>query len=336
MAIISQGYFTQPATATNINLPIASDVDWMYVYNQTQIAAGSASTGYQFYWQRGLPSNAGFEWQSNAGSTAVNLVYITSGGFNLINTTINTPGVLNNGSTGISAISTATPPVVTVGSTTGIAAGSIVRLYNTTGATQFGGYDFTVGNGTLTGTTFSLDYAPTLGAAGTGGSFRAIPYNPYFYPRNQYITSITQANPCVVKTSVTHGYQVGMSVAFRIPSIFGMTQLDTLFGTIVAVNTATNTFSVNIDTSAFSAFTFPLTGTQPFTPAQVFPNGMDTAYAANNSLNQLSDAYVNVGYIGMQLRAGVNSPAGQAGDTIYWVAGKSDTTNNIIPAPLYL
>ena len=117
-----------------------------------------------------------------------------------------------------------------------------------------------------------------------------------------------------------------------------MVQIDHLEGTVIAVNNATNvnSFTVNIDTSAFSPFTFPLTGFQPFSPAVVVPAGEDTAFAANNNLNQLTDAWVNVAYYGMQLAAGVNGPAGQAGDLIYWVAEKADSVNFIQPVPQYI
>ena len=338
MAIISQGTFTQGSTATTIRIPLVSDVDWMYVYNQTQIAAASASTGYQFYWQRGFAAGTGIEWQGNAGSNAINQLWLTSGGFTLIDTTNQQPGTLNNGSTGISAISTATPPVATVGSTAGMAAGSVVRLYSTTGATQFGGLDYTVGYNTFNSTHFDLSYAPTSASAATAGSFRVIPYNPIFYPRVRYIASISQATQAVITTTVTHGYQVGQKVNFIIPSVFGMTQLSGIEATIVAVNTSNtvNSFTIDVNTSAFTAFAWPATGNQPFSPAVVVPAGDNTAYATNNNLVPYTGAWNNVAYIGIQLAAGVNSPAGQANDVIYWVAGKSDSTNTITPVPLGL
>lgn len=339
MAIISQGTFTQGSTATNIRLPLVSDVDFMHVYNITQMKADqTTAVGVQYYWQRGFPSGAMVEYLKSNAANAANLIkYLTTGGFKLIDTSVQTPGALNNGNTGISGITNATPPVVTVGSTAGMAAGSIVRLYNTTGATQFGGLDFTVGYNTFSPTQFDLSYM-SAGGVGTTGSFRVIPYNPIFYPRTRYIASISQASQAVVVTTVTHGYQVGMKIRFRVPSIFGMVEMDGLEGTIVAINTSTtvNNFTVNIDSSAFSTFTFPATGLQPFTPAQAIPDGEDTAYAASNNLNQLVDAYSNVAYIGIELAAGANSPAGSANDTIYWVAGKSDSINTIVPVSLSL
>lgn len=341
MAIILQGNFTQGATATNIRIPLVSDVDRFTVYNITQMAASqTTAVGVQYYWQRGFPQGAMIEYLKSNAANAANLIqYLTTGGFNLIDTSVQNPGVLNNGSTGISAISIATPPVVTVGSTTGMSAGNIVRLYSTTGAKQFGGMDWTIGYNTFSPTTFDLSYGSNPTAAGTAGSFRVIPYNPIFYPRVRNITSITSSGVnSVVVTSVTHGYQVGMKVLFAIPKIFGMVEMNTLEATIIAVdNTVTvNSFTVNIDSSAFSAFTFPASASQPFTPAQVIPDGEDTAFAANNNLNQLVDATNNVSYIGIELAAGANSPAGSASDVIYWVAEKADSVNTLVPVSLSL
>ena len=81
--------------------------------------------------------------------------------------------------------------------------------------------------------------------------------------------------------------------------------------------------------TAFTAFTFPASSSNAFTPATVVPMGEDTADALIQNVNILSDATVNTGYIGMTLAAGANSPAGLSGNLIYWVAGSSfSVTNN--------
>lgn len=342
MAIISQGTFTQGSTATNIRLPIVSDVDRFSVYNITKMAAGqTTAVGVQYYWQRGFPQGAMIRYSKSNAANATDLTqYVTSAGFNLINTVDQAPGVLNNGGAAITAISVANPPVVTsVGSN--LTAGTVVRLYSTTGAAQYGGLDWTVGYNTLTANTFDLSYAGANANAGTAGSFRVIPYNPIFYPRVRYITSITRATQAVVVTSVTHGMQIGMKVSFKIPAVYGMVELDGLTGTVVAVNTSTtvNSFTVDIDTSAFTAFTFPTNAqaaAAPLSPACVVPAGEDTAYAQNNNQPFPVAPYKNVAYIGIELTAGTNSPAGSANDVIYWVAEKADSTNTISPISLSL
>jgi hypothetical protein len=135
-----------------------------------------------------------------------------------------------------------------------------------------------------------------------------------------------------VTLSVTHGYTVGQQISFVIPTVtalaFGMTELDGTEATIVAIGQAdvngfTNTITVDVDTTGFTAFAFPLTTDPGFTPAQVIPVGENTATALNYGQNILADATVNTGNIGIQLMAGAASPAGSQGDVIYWVAGKS-------------
>lgn len=66
-----------------------------------------------------------------------------------------------------------------------------------------------------------------------GAPLSAVTYYPgynqvqvEYLPIKQQIASITQANPMVVTTSNPHGYQAGQNVAFLIPAIFGMPQLN--------------------------------------------------------------------------------------------------------------
>ena len=68
---------------------------------------------------------------------------------------------------------------------------------------------------------------------------------------------------------------------------------------------------------------YPASSAVPFSQAQVVPFGEDTGYALTQSVNILGDATVNQSIVGVQLAAGALSPAGQNGDVIYWIAGKS-------------
>ncbi len=325
--VIQQGRFTSAGTAKT--LQIRSDLDWLKVYNIT-VAAASQTTaiGVSYYWQRGFPAGAMWEHLKSNAANAANLdQYLTTGGFTLVDSSVQTPGTLN---ATITAISNAAIPVVTNSGTNGLSAGDVVRIINVAGAQQLGGFDFTVGYNTLSSSTFSLDYMSQI-VAGTTGSWRKINFDPIFYPRRRYITKITQAASAVVTLSVTHGYQVGQSVRFVVPAAFGMVEMDGLQGTITAINTTTtsgNTITVNIDSSAFTAFAWPLTAAVPFTAAEVVPVGEDTAQALSSGVDILTDATINTAFIGITLAAGANSPAGQNGDVIYWVAGKSFSVDN--------
>ncbi len=330
--IISQGSFISTGAAKILTL--RQDVDWMNVYNYTEAnfapGAGTVSRGVQYYWQRGMAANDGFVTVRNT-TASVNTIQATTlttsaalavPGFTLYDNSVNTPGIL----TATTTFTNATPPVVTTASTAALTTGDVVRIINETGAHQVDGYDFSIT--VLSGTTFSLTYATNVvmaGAAGTAGFYRRIPNNPIFYPAKRRIVAISQAASAVVTVSVAHTYLPGQLIKFQIPSSFGMIQLDGLTGTITAVTAGT--FTVNIDTTGFTAFAFPASAVAAaiaITPAQALPFGES---AVQTYANLLDDAVVNLGAIGMQLGAGITSPAGSTSDVIYWTAGKSFSNN---------
>lgn len=323
----NQGRFTSAGTAQIIQL--RSDLDWMWVKNETVSYAAGAGTGAEFYWQRGMTQGRGTIYTKTAATNALAVAQIAANaGFYLVDSSVNIPGP----SLALTGITNGTPPVVNTSNTASLNNGDIVRIFSTVGALQLRGLDFTIGS-ISGGVSFELEYMAQIASANPGaGTFRRIPYDPIYYPRRRYITAITQAAQAVVTLSVTHGYTVGQVVRFIVPEIdgtyFGMTELDGLTGTILAINTTTNTITVDIDTTGFSAFAFPLTTSPAFTPAQIVPVGDDTAAALQLNANILADATVNQGYIGIKLQAGTGSPAGATSDVIYWVAGKSFNVDN--------
>lgn len=326
--IIQQGRFT--ADGNVVNLSIRSEVDWMMVYNVTQAAASQTTAlGVKYYWQRGFP--AGAKWttlKSNAANAANLDAYSTSSGFTLLDTSVVIDGSLVST---ITDISNAAIPVVTNSGTNGLSAGQTVRLINVAGAQQLGGMDFTVGRNTLSATTFSLDYMAQIVAATTiTGSWRVVSTNPLFYPARRFITAITKASQAVVTVSVTHSYKVGQAVRLIVPAIYDMTEMNGLLGNVVAItqNATNNSITLDIDSSAFTTFAFPITTEVPFTFAEVVPVGEDTALALQESVDILTDATYNSGVVGMQLAGGAGNPGGAASDVMYWVAGSSFSVSN--------
>lgn len=325
--IIQQGRFT--ATGSDVFIPLRGGVSWMNVYNVSQMD-GTATTavGVQYYWQLGFPSPAMISYDISNAAAASNLIgYIEGNGFTLVDTSAAVAGTIH---ATVTAVSSASIPVVSNSGTNGLVAGNMVRLFNVVGAKQLGGIDFTVGYNTLTSGTFSLDYMSQI-VAGTTGSWMQVAYDPIFYPRRRTITKITQATQAVVTLSVTHGYKVGQLVRMIIPSQFGMTQMNGLQATIVAVNTTTttgNSITLNVDSTAFTAFAFPLTAVYPFSPAEVVPMGEDTAEANLLGVNALSDATINTAQIGMILEGGANLPGGAASEVLYWTAGTAFSVDN--------
>lgn len=315
--ILQQGFFT--STGTTQTLQIRSGVDWISTRNYTRIAAQTGSAGYEFYWQLGMPQGGGIEYQSNAGSTAVNTAVLASGGFTIVDSSLNPLGA----PVATTASTNAAQPVFSTASTAGLSAGSIVRIVNVAGQPNLSGYDFSIDT-VVANTSFRIAnaLANAPGAAGTTGIYYLVNFNPLFYPARRNIVNITAANPAVITTAVNHGYVVGQAVRLYVPTVFGMTQANGLLVNISAVTAST--FTVNMDFSAFTAFVFPGAAAVPFTPAYVVPVGEETDQYSNPNL--LDDATLNTGYIGVTLGAGVNGPAGQNADVVYWVAGKSFNT----------
>ena len=181
--ILQQGNFTQAATAVPVIIQLRADVDWMRVLNLTIADANqTTAVGVEYYWQRGMAVDRGIEYLKSSAANAANLTdYMASGGFTLIDSSLQAPGALN---ATITAMSNAAIPVASNSGTNGLVAGDVVRILNVASAQQLGGYDFTVGYNTLTTGTFSLDYMAQI-VTGTTGSWRKISFDPIFYPRRR-------------------------------------------------------------------------------------------------------------------------------------------------------
>lgn len=336
--IIQQGRFT--ADGNSRQLEIRSDFDWMRVYNETAIAQGAADLGAEFYFQRGMTNGRGVIY-TKLGTVANDPMTVgqiaASSGFTLLDTSGN-PLLAAVATTDVSNV---VRPIVLTGDTSGLAAGDVVRLTNQATDEQVNGYDFTIDT-IVANTSFRLAGAlANVGGAGgaQAGFYRKINFDPLYYPRHRFIANITQAAQAVITLTVQSGYAVGQEVRVLVPndqvagaSVYGMTEMNNLLGTITAINdaVATQTITVDIDSTNFTAFSFP-TAAQAATAlrkAMVVPVGMDTAQAISSSVDLLSDATDNQGFIGVELAAGNDSPAGNNNDVIYWVAGKSFSVSN--------
>lgn len=351
----NQGYFTSTGAAQILQIP--SGLDYIWVKNWTQYGASGAGQGVEFYWQLGMPQGRGLiQTKTSSTNALVPAQLAATKGFYLINSTINIPSTSEAITTIDGDGGAYGGPLVNTGNTLGLPVtavvgadnpAGVVRLFNITGGTQYNALDFSVANVVLN-TSFDLIFMSPQADA-TTGTYRIIPFDPYYYPTYRYISDICvatagtagtgnpalQSNQAIVTLTVTHGYTVGQEIRFLIPTVnataFGMTQLNQVQATIIAVgdldaNGIPNTIRVNVDVSGFTAFAFPVTGDPAFTPAMVIPFGENTAQALQSNVNILGDATVNTAYFGIQLQAGAGSPAGVSGDLIYWVAGKSFNT----------
>ena len=109
---------------------------------------------------------------------------------------------------------------------------------------------------------------------------------PTFQPALRLIDSITNSNPATITTSFDHDYETGTVVRIYVPKWYGMTQMDKLTGEITV--TGTDTFTIDIDTTAFDAFSIP--GTIPWyvtTYPSVIPIGEDSDMLTSATRNIL-------------------------------------------------
>jgi len=332
--IIQQGEFTSDSTDKII--PLRSSADWVKVYNLTNIAASDQWDSVTWWWQKEMAQDDSL-LQFHAAASQVLSMSTSLIGFNgatyrgisLIDTSDQTPG----GAVAVTAGSNATQPVYTTGDTGTMINGSIVRIQNTD-HDNIDGLDFTVDTVTLN-TSFRL--ANTIATApgvvaGAAGTYRLIAANATIYnmwnPKKRNIANISQAAAGVVTTLVDHGYSTGQRVRLIVPADSSMTELNNRLVTVTNINAAT--FSIDVDTTGMTAFTFPLPASVPYTPAQVIPVG-ETASEAY--VNLLDDSVTNTAFIGIVLGTSANaaisagSPGGTTADVIKWVAGKSFATD---------
>ena len=336
---IQQGVLT--ATGNNLWIPLINGADWVEVVNYTQTIASTQWAATKFYWQYGMAQDDALQEFHSTASQIVSTSFCSTGyngatyhGISAVNTSAQTIGA----AIAVTGVTAANPPLVQTGTTTGLIPNKSVVL--TTGP-QMCGIDFSIGAVVPT-TSFSLAHMPQPIAGGTG-FYRQIQYPSLYYPRRRYITQVTTGVTTTLVTSVTNSFNVGESVRFVVPAAFGMTQLNGLQGTVLAVNqvgtTGNNTVTVDIDSSGFNAFVFPLAAAVPFSYAEIIPVGEDTAIALALNANILADSTVNTGWTGIILgtdssaaAVALGSAGGTSGDVIYWRAGSS--FNNLVqPIP---
>lgn len=395
--IIGQGSFKASFSGANPNtgsasvaagnqviLQVPQGVDWIEVRDYTQAgtvgnngafigSSGSALVGNSWYWQVGMPTGAAIvEYNSNSAST-LNIDTIPTGGFTIYDPSGQLPGSLPvlGSPVATTASTNATRPVVSTANTAGISIGTVVRMSNTA-QTDVNGIDMVVGavtantSFTLLTSTNALATAP--GAIGGAGFYRIVNINPLFYPRRRYVTNITKATNAQVSTSVAHGLTPGQEVRFSVPSQSGMIQLNgnvqNNYQPCIIVSVVDDyNFTINIDTTNFTTFTWPTIAQQPSQFPFVTPFGEDTATALsstgaqvpsiggvqipNTNTGILADSTVNTGFLGVVLGTGgtgnaasalITGPAGtvafnssnviSAVDTLYWIAGKSTYVSN--------
>jgi hypothetical protein len=238
-------------------------------------------------------SAAAFPWVESAD-------YVATGG-------ISTFGLLGATNAGLSlqygpqiqivSIAKASPTVIVLTGAAGFSVGQVVILEGlfqsaTTGMPQMSNIPFVItaigtsgANQTITVTWNSNQSNYTaLSASPAGAYVRQVLFPWNYLPGQNAISAITTGATTTITTTSNHNYVVGQEIAFRIPSAWGTTQLNSLpnnqipgspiYGYVTSV-TSNTVFVCNINSTGFTAFNTNPTVAQTvgLTPPQVVAVG---------------------------------------------------------------
>lgn len=264
---MAKGKFTSTGAAQIINLPFRPD--FVEFVNYTA-ATTPANHGVPFArWDVNMGQGFAVEQVFNA-TPVLTTDIVSSNGI----TSFSAGQLLQFGTTlAISGITKASAGVVTTTTNHGLASGDVVVFQglfqsSTTGMPQINGIPFTV---TVTGaTTFSIPWNTNqsnytaLSGSPSGATVKKVLYPYLYFPGQTFISAITTGTTTTIDTTSAHNFRVGQEVAFRIPSQWGTVELNSLpntlspgspvYGYVISV-TDYNTVIVNIDSSAYTAFT---------------------------------------------------------------------------------
>jgi hypothetical protein len=302
---ILSGSFTSPASGNAnqvLKLPFQPDLFEIWIQGNSSgdnwISSANPGPVKHAVWQSGMAAASALCTANTNGAATDTSSFLSAGGISVIAASANQYGSRQTGS----GVTAANPGVVTINSH-GYATGDVVLIEGTTAMLQLSGIPWEV---TSTGAnTFNIGNAfSTAGfaAAATAVAAQKLLYPGVFTPQLSYVVKVTTGSTTTIECSYPHGYAVNQTVRFKVPSQWGMTQLDGLKGVISSVTTYG--FVVNINSSAFTAFAFP---TSAVAAAGVSPA---TCEVIAEDASIFSGSAVDNGYYAVQI--GNSATAGAA------------------------
>lgn len=262
---IAKGKFTSTGGAQVINLPFQPD--FVEVINYSSFAT-PANHGVPFArWDANMGQGYAVEQVFNA-TPVLTTDIVSSNGIS----TFSAGQMLQYGaSQQVVSITKASPAVVTV-TAHGYSTGDVVMFKglfqsSSTGMSQINGIPFTItkvdaNSFTIPWNTNQSNYTALSGSPSSATVMKVL-YPYIYFPGVSFISAITTGTTTTIDTANAHNLVVGQEVAFRIPSAWGTTQLNSLpntsipgspiYGYVVSV-TDYNTVVVNIDSSSYTAF----------------------------------------------------------------------------------
>lgn len=342
--MIAGGTFTVTvSTPVDISLISQNPPDYFICQNM----GSSSSTGWgeasdaqeiQWWWHRSMSQGTakGLRQTSDASNPAVIASFLSSDGVSTYDTA-NPPTFAALATTAITG--SAGTFVVTMASTGTISVGDYVRLYATTGELQIAGYLFQV-TAVTANVSITLGYMASSGItfaadATAGQVIKLIPNK--MYPRWMYIANITKATQAVVYFTTKNNFTAGEIVSFRVPSQFGMTQINNKEVRVLSVTNSSTVSSItlDLDTTGYTTFAFPTSaiaaaGVSPAvavpSASGVVPDPSNTSLVLQPPGTNLLDAFDNRNTRIIHL-GGTMFTNGTTGDIWEWKAFKYDQYN---------
>ncbi len=317
LVLFQQETFTSDGAGRRIDLP--GGADYFKVLNETELAATN-DVNFIFEWNPNLNANEAIVTLKTGSGNTTQMTLDTT-----LNFVYRESVPLPEAAVAATVITQANPAVVTA-SSHGYAVGDKVRCDNNAVMKNIAGMEFEI-TVVANSNTFTLGYLDTSNAtpfpaAETSCNFRRQPAELEVLPGARFITGISAASSAVVTFSVAHKYTVGDVVYFRVPSDFGMVEMDGLQGKVSAV--ATSTVTVDIDSSSFTAFAFPLAANVPqkwAIGAMAGKRGLyDDWFSSTRSLLDLNPYREGLFVPYMYLPGGGGSPGGANNDVMTWQA----------------
>ena len=271
---VAKGHFTSTGNAQVVNLPFQPDA--VEIFNYTLYNTNATSQNVlEAYWDVSMGQGQALIKGYNATPVLIGDVVATNGISTFAAGQLLQYGAINQHGSAIGdfSITAASPAVVSTTNAHGLATGNVIVFSNlfqtsSTGMQQMAGVPLTV---TVTNsTTFSVNWNAsgsnytafnTATSTNNVGSYKQVLY-PYLYAPEQAVITAINTSTNVITTAAAHNFQVGQEVAFRIPSSWGTTQLNSLpdvqipgspiYWYVIAVTQ--NTFTVSQSLSGFTAF----------------------------------------------------------------------------------
>lgn len=313
------------------------------ITNETQW--GQTGTGneniQQLFWDSTNPTQTNITFINAAGTALVPSV-LTSNGISQFDGHAASPNQIALGPKIAGTNTAKATGTFTITSTATLFPGATILMTGNSVNKQLGGMFFTV-NTVPTGTTFTIansgNWLNTASFTNGAETFNVqlVTTPSLYYPQNAQITFISAANPAVVTTSTNTNLSVGQQVRLYVPKAFAMTQANfvTAIVSAVSANQVTLGGIIGLNSTSFTAFSWPLSTGVPFTPATLVPIGSGptaTTFLPNTQYNfdPLDDATDNQAFQGFTIGTSIlqTSAAGTVGitasDILSWTAWRGD------------